>query len=83
MAEKTLLERFNGGAVLFKLFVEIVLVAIFLWTFCIVRDLPATYVSKAEAKEQHDTIQKATERQLDRIFIRIDDLNNYIRGKGK
>lgn len=75
-----IVEKLNGNAVLIKIAIELFVVGIIFWQFCVVRDFPSTYMAKAEASQQHEQIKQDNNRQLDRIYSEIKSINEYLRG---
>ena len=83
MAEDNGLTRFrdtlNGNADLFKLIVEVIVVVLFVWTFCQVRDIPAVYVTKAEAKAIKMELKTDVKDGFIEVKERLSSIENYLR----
>lgn len=74
-------EKLNGSAVLIKFAIELFLFGVIVWQFCVVRDFPVTYQTRADASQQHEQIKAETNRQLDRIFLKLDSIEMFLRDK--
>lgn len=75
-----LLQRLNGNAIYVRLVFELVVVGMLLWTFFQVRDLPANYCSRSEAKEIKQDLQDS----IGRVMTKLDSIETYLReGHGK
>ena len=70
----------NGNADLFKLIVEVVVMMIFVWTFCQVRDIPAVYVTKAEAKSIKVELKQDVREGFTEMKERLSSIEQYLRG---
>jgi len=86
----TFLKRLNGHLSIAALVLNLIIIGVFFWTFCAVRDFPATFVTKAEAQIQYENIKKEQARQqeqydkqLTRIYQELSQINIYLREAGK
>jgi len=57
----------------------IIITGILFWMFCQVRDLPATYVTKAE----YQTGQQEIAKSIGGMDKKIDDIHYYLMGRKK
>ena len=74
----------NGySSLIGKVLYTLLLSGIILWTFCIVRDLPrllAEYVTRAELQQAVGVMKADTDRQLDRMYKKVDSIDEFLRG---
>jgi hypothetical protein len=74
---KKLRDKLNGNLPL--VVQAIVLTGILFWMFCQVRDLPATYVTKAEYQAEQANIS----RSLEKMDAKVDDIHRFLMGRNK
>ena len=70
-----LLRNINGGAVLIRIFYEIVVVLVVLWMFTQVRDFPAVYLTRADAQ----TLKEELRCEFGRVNTKLDNIEAYLR----
>lgn len=74
---KKLRDKLNGNMP--AVIQAIVLTGILFWMFCQVRDLPATYVTKAEYRAEQAQITHS----LEKMDGKIDDIHKFLMGRDK
>lgn len=76
---QTFRQKLNGN--LTEIIKLVVIGAVLVWTFCQVRDLPTTYATKQEVAKSLTELKADHERQLDRIFAKLNDIEAFLRDK--
>lgn len=59
----------------------LVIGSVIIWMFCQVRDIPATYATKAELNRSLTQMKGDQEKQFDRIFQKLNDIESFLREK--
>lgn len=70
-------QKLNGN--LSEILKLIIITLIVGWMFCQVRDIPAVYVTKTELSKSMDQMKQDREKQFDRIFSKLNDIEGYLR----
>ena len=84
------IESLENASWAIKALWNVLIIGVIFWMFCSWRDIPAVYQTKAEAKEQAAIVQQLNKeqydgmllmmnRQFDRVFLRLDKLNDSLR----
>ena len=71
------MQRLNGKSLIIQAVFQIVVVAILFWMFCIVRDFPALYVSKADAQISKEELRQ----DMKQIYFKLDSIETHLRNK--
>jgi hypothetical protein len=76
---QTFRQKLNGN--LTEIIKLLVIGAVLVWTFCQVRDLPTVYATKQELATSLTELKTDNEKQMDRIFSKLNDIESYLRDK--
>lgn len=71
--------KINTG--LLKLIIELFVIGIFIWTFTQVRDIPGTYISRAEASQIKTEMKIDINRAIEPMQKQIQQIYNHLLGK--
>lgn len=76
---KRIREKLNGN---FEKIVEVLIIGgMLFWMFCQVRDVPATYLTKAEYKQDKVNLEETLNTRFDKTDRKIDELHFFLMGK--
>jgi hypothetical protein len=71
----------KNNSSLLKLIIEILVVGIFVWTFTQVRDIPGTYITRAEANQIKVEIKTDIDRAIEPMRKQIQQIYNHLLGE--